>query len=201
LLPLLGSGIDIDGVDVAPTMLQACARHAARQGLAAALYLQPIETLALPRRYRMAFVPSGSIGLLHPGALQGALISLRNSLSRGSVLLLELVQFSETEESEREEEPRAVQIDEETTILYSCHTRMSGDHKSIEYEGRYEKLHNSEVVGTETEFLRLWKHERQEFLQLLGTSGYATARVVEDGAAYASLGANGCFLVEAHTEV
>ncbi len=148
----------------------------------------------------MAFVPSGSIGLLHPEALQRALISLRSSLSRGSVLLLELVQCNETEEYEREEEARTVRIDEETTLLYSCHRRLSGDHKSIEYEGRYEKRHNSEVVATETEFLRLWRHERQEFLRLLGTSGYAGARVVNDGAAYASLGANGCFLVEAHTE-
>jgi len=200
LLPLLGSGIDIDGTDASPTMLQACARHAARRGLAAALYLQPVETLELPRLYRMAFVPSGSIGLLHPDAIQGALISLRSSLSRGSVLLLELVQFSQAEEYEREEEPRAVQVDEQTTLLYTCRKRMPADLQSIELEGRYDKRRNSRVIATETEYLRLWRHEPQEFLQLLGSSGFAEARVVNDEAAYASLAANGCILVEAHTE-
>ena len=64
LLDYLSAGLDVDGVDVSPEMLSLCRDKAAAMGLAPNLYEQPMEALALPRRYRAIFVPSSSIQLL-----------------------------------------------------------------------------------------------------------------------------------------
>jgi len=62
LLPLLRSGMDIDGSDVSEDMLTWCANRAETEGLSANLYRQAMHELDLPRRYRTV-VFCGSFGL------------------------------------------------------------------------------------------------------------------------------------------
>ena len=62
LIPLLRSGMDIDGSDVSEDMLTWCASRAESEGLSATLYQQAMHELALPRRYRTV-VLCGSFGL------------------------------------------------------------------------------------------------------------------------------------------
>lgn len=64
LIPLLERGIDIDGADASPHMLQACRQHCQRKGLRPVLYQQLLPELALPRQYRFIFIPAGSFGLI-----------------------------------------------------------------------------------------------------------------------------------------
>jgi ubiquinone/menaquinone biosynthesis C-methylase UbiE len=64
LLDFLQEGLDIDGVDNSPEMLELCRQKAAALGLQPHLYLQWMETLDLPRRYRTILVPSSSFQLL-----------------------------------------------------------------------------------------------------------------------------------------
>lgn len=52
LLPYLERGIDTDGVDNSPELLEICRQKAAARGLAPRLYEQSIVTLDLPRRYK-----------------------------------------------------------------------------------------------------------------------------------------------------
>jgi SAM-dependent methyltransferase len=197
LLPLLSSGIEVEGVDAASAMLEACRRHAARQQLSPILYEQAIEQLALPRQYGMAFVPSGSIGLLENTALNKALLSLRRHLAPGAALLLEIVIAGGTDESEGILDSRFVQIDEETRIVYCCQANPSANGDSIHYDGRYEKWQHNELLAVELESLVLWKHEPAAFLQLLRNCGYVRAQIVE-GDPYGSLRGSGCVAIEAY---
>lgn len=64
LLDYLAQGIDIDGADNSPEMLALCRQKAAAQGLQPRLYEQTMETLDLPRRYRVILVPSSSLQLV-----------------------------------------------------------------------------------------------------------------------------------------
>ncbi len=64
LLDYLADGIDIDGVDSSPEMLEICRMKALKLGLHPTLYLQPMESLELPRRYRTIMVPSSSFQLV-----------------------------------------------------------------------------------------------------------------------------------------
>lgn len=64
LLDYLQHGIDIDGVDISPEMLALCTEKAGKMGLNPTLYLQAMENLALPRRYRTILVPPSSFQLI-----------------------------------------------------------------------------------------------------------------------------------------
>src|SRR5437762_1096266 len=64
LLDFLGDGIDIDGVDNSPEMLALCKEKAQKLGLQPTVYLQTMETLDLPRKYRTIIVPSSSFQLI-----------------------------------------------------------------------------------------------------------------------------------------
>ncbi|WP_395142790.1 class I SAM-dependent DNA methyltransferase [Armatimonas sp.] len=52
LLPYLERGIDTDGVDNSPELLEICRQKAVARGLSPHLYEQSIVTLDLPRRYK-----------------------------------------------------------------------------------------------------------------------------------------------------
>ena len=45
-------GLDVDGVDLSPEMIEICQRKADKAGVPVALYQQPMEELELRRRYR-----------------------------------------------------------------------------------------------------------------------------------------------------
>ena len=64
LLEYLAEGIDIDGVDLSPEMLDLCQAKAAERGLLPTLYQQAMEKLDLPRRYGTILVPSSSFQLI-----------------------------------------------------------------------------------------------------------------------------------------
>jgi SAM-dependent methyltransferase len=58
----LRAGLDVDGSDISPDMLELCRRHAAAEGLSPNLYCQSTARLDLPRRYR-TIVSCGVYGL------------------------------------------------------------------------------------------------------------------------------------------
>lgn len=90
LIPLLASGIDIDGNDISTDMLARCRERADREGLAVNLYQQPMEAFNLPRKYRTIYI-CGSYGI--GGDHQGDLETLRRCythLEEGGVLILNI---------------------------------------------------------------------------------------------------------------
>jgi SAM-dependent methyltransferase len=199
LIPILGSGVEVEGVDAAPAMLEACRRNASRQRLQPVLYQQSIASLSLPRRYRMAFVPSGSIGLLQADDFRSSLRALRRHLDAGAPLLLELVRFDDGDDLERDLEPRVVQIDADTRIVYNCRAKLSVDRASIQFDGRYEKCRNGHVVEIESESIVLWKYDPSTVLASLRACGYSRAQIVESNS-HAWLGESDCYLVEAFAD-
>lgn len=197
LLPLLRAGVDIDGVDSAPAMLEACRRRTLPDDPQPALYLQALEELALPRKYQMAFVPSGSIGLLAEPALSAALRRINGHLEPGASLLIELVDPNAGEVITDRVEQRVVQLDAELSITYVARGQLAADGASIAYEGRYEKRRDSTLVASEAETLTLNLHAPGWFAAMLTTCGFHPV-IHHRSTAYASLGSSGCVLLEAH---
>lgn len=94
LLDYLQQGIDVDGVDNSPEMLDACRRKAALFGLQPALYQQTMETLDLPRRYGTILVPSSSFQLvLEPAAASRVLRLFHDHLLPGGALAMSAMIF------------------------------------------------------------------------------------------------------------
>ncbi len=69
LLDYLSQGIDIDGVDISPEMLEQCQRKAELLGLTPTLYESGMENLNLPRPYMTILVPSSSFQLVVDGSM------------------------------------------------------------------------------------------------------------------------------------
>lgn len=87
LLDFLAQGIDCDGVDNSPEMVELCRQKAAPLGLNPALYLQEMQTLDLPRRYRTILVPSSSLQLvIDPAHADSAMQRLYAHLLPGGAL-------------------------------------------------------------------------------------------------------------------
>lgn len=76
LLDYAQEGVDIDGVDVSPDMVALAREKAEASGLDVATYVQPMQDLDLPRRYRTIIVPSSSF--LHLTSIEDA----RRALAR-----------------------------------------------------------------------------------------------------------------------
>ena len=64
VLDYLRQGIDIDGLDNSPEMLDICRSKAAELGLQPTLYQQQMEELDLPRKYRTILAPSSALQLI-----------------------------------------------------------------------------------------------------------------------------------------
>jgi len=60
LLDYMQEGVDIDGVDISPEMIAMARENALALRLQPALYVQPMQELALPRHYQTIIVPSSS---------------------------------------------------------------------------------------------------------------------------------------------
>ena len=76
ILDYLAEGIDIDGLDNSPEMLEICQAKAKKMGLSPTLYQQRMEMLDLPRTYRTILAPSSALQLVTD------LDVARNTLSR-----------------------------------------------------------------------------------------------------------------------
>jgi SAM-dependent methyltransferase len=62
LLPYLRAGLDVDGCDVSADMIALCRKKAESEGLSPTLFVQPMDELDPPRRYRTIYV-CGAFGL------------------------------------------------------------------------------------------------------------------------------------------
>jgi SAM-dependent methyltransferase len=89
LLPYLSEGLDVDGLDVSPEMLRICRTKADPMGLQPRLYQQPMEAMALRRRYGTILVPSSSFQLITDRSLAvRAMQRLHDHLRPGGALVM-----------------------------------------------------------------------------------------------------------------
>jgi SAM-dependent methyltransferase len=89
LVPFLQAGLDVDGADISPDMLEHARMRAEREGFSPNLYAQPLHELDLPRRYRTV-VLCGGFGLGGNRAHDvEALRRLHEHLEPGGLLVLD----------------------------------------------------------------------------------------------------------------
>jgi hypothetical protein len=91
ILELRRRGIDVEGLDSSPDMLDRCRRAAAEQGIDVVLHEQSMESMALPRRYRSIFLAGASFNLLpDDDTSRHALERIREHLVDGGSALIPL---------------------------------------------------------------------------------------------------------------
>lgn len=197
LLPMSLAGLTVDGVDSSPAMLEACRTRSRELAAHPSLFLQDLALLELPHRYRMAFIPSGSIGLItEEEELLAALSRICVHLESNSSLLLELVTGHSESLSPTELEPRTVLCADGSSIIYTCCASRSTRPNTTCYLGTYTRHNGTQVVETEAEELLLWRHDPQVLCRMLEDCGFKET-TVSGAAELPFLSESGCTLIEA----
>jgi ubiquinone/menaquinone biosynthesis C-methylase UbiE len=151
LLDYLEQGIDVDGVDSSPEMLQLCRQKAEAMGLAPVLYEQHAEALDLPRQYRTILVPSSSLQLItEPAKVNLAMARLVGHLLPGGALIASIMTlWREGEPLESEAERTATRASDGAVFR-----RVSRVHYDLadgceHTEDLYQKIVDGAVVAEE----------------------------------------------------
>ena len=175
VLDYLRAGIDIDGVDSSPEMLAICREKAAAVGLAPRLYLQEMQDLDLPRRYRTILVPSSSFQLvLDPEQAARTMARFAAHLEPGGLLVMPFIALGRPgtpmEETWVKE---AIRPEDGAMIRRTAWSRYDPVTQMEETRDRYEVIVEGRVVRAET-------HERSP-----ATRGYT---VDQAGALFTAAG-------------
>lgn len=91
LLDLREMGLDVDGVDSSPDMVDRCRSAAAARGVTVAVHVQRMETLDLERRYRSIFIAGPTFNLLpDDDTARNALAGIHRHLVDGGTAMIPL---------------------------------------------------------------------------------------------------------------
>lgn len=169
VLDFIADGIDIDGVDNSPEMLDFCREKGTNLGLQPTLYLQSMTALALPRQYQTILVPSGSLQILiEPNDVRAAMQRFFTHLLPGGTLVIAFYQLwtgGPVGPTAREEWMREVVRPEDGAILRRWSRSTYDLVNNLEHtEHRYDLIRNGEVVVS------------QRFVRSPGTRGYTQAQ-------------------------
>jgi SAM-dependent methyltransferase len=179
LIPTLQAGVDIDGFDVHPGMLEVLRRKAAALGLEPALQQADMRDFTMPRRYALITVPFRAFLHLMTSEDQiAALRCFREHLDPGGALVLNLFHPS----FEKMVRPEGEQVLErefphpETGLPVAMYTRRSTDRvNQVLRVDREVVLSDARGYAAETHRDRftlrwIWRPEMELLLRLAGFS-------------------------------
>lgn len=151
LLDYLQQGIDMDGVDNSPEMLELCRKKASKQGLSPRLYQQYMEELDLPRRYRTILIPSSSLQLvIEPERVVRAMERLCAHLEPGGVLVAPIMTlWKDGDPLESEWEKTAQRAEDGATFRRVSRSRYDPVTQCEATEDLYQLIVNDVVVAEE----------------------------------------------------
>ncbi|QTM98940.1 methyltransferase domain-containing protein [Sediminibacillus dalangtanensis] len=172
LIPLLESGLKVDGMDVSQEMLKICRHNCDDRGLNPKLFEGQMESFSSDTKYEAIIVPNGTFLLLHKREDSiKAIKNFYNHLSNGGRLILDT--FLETDFS----------IDKISTRTWKTKNGdiITLESKVVEVDylnqykishNRYEKWNNGELLHTELEQFPLRWYGVEEFKMLLEKIGF-----------------------------
>ncbi len=178
LLPFLERGIDIDGVDGSPQMLDACHRHCRDKGLEVTLYQQLVEELDLPRGYGFIMIPAGSFGLIiDRAAATEALRRLHRHLLLGGHLVLEIeTLFAVPPNLGKWRQGRLARPDGSELVFNALPGYDKADQVQHDTH-RYEVVRDGVAVDSEIEYLSIRFYRPDEFRRMLTDTGFTNIRI------------------------
>jgi SAM-dependent methyltransferase len=178
LIPLLESGLDVEGFDTSPEMLDVCRRHCRERDLHAVLRQADMTTFVQPAAYAAVVIPTGSITLLDgKEATAAALACFHQSLQPAGRVLVDVPPPQLIAEPEPMRHWRA------GSFVWTLQTQH------IEYDAvanqttrwlRYEKWGAGVLVASELQLFKLQHWSVSEFEQMLSDAGFTSITVTAD---------------------
>lgn len=187
LIPLLEAGLDVEGLDHSPEMLDVCRRLCRERGLDPVLHVGDMSSFELPGPYDVVMLGSGVIKEMEgrEAALQ-ALTCCRDSLVPGGRVFVDLVpprHVSGAMSPDRPTEPGPARVWRRDSSVWTLETIQleydSAANRTIEWL-RYEKWRDAELVASELRRFCVQHWTLWEFEQLLDEAGFTDVVVVAD---------------------
>jgi len=151
ILDYLSQGIDIDGVDISPEMIELCKQNAQRKELKPNLYVQSMTELNLPRKYKTILVPSSSIQLLlEPGLPLQAMKSIHGHLESGGAFVAPFMTlWKEGDPLEGEHTQESTRPEDGATVRRTGWYRFHPETHMDESRDTWEVIKDGQVIETE----------------------------------------------------
>jgi ubiquinone/menaquinone biosynthesis C-methylase UbiE len=179
LVPFLRDGLDIEGVDASPRMLDICRHKAAATGVKPVLYEQLMQELAVPRRFRTIYIPADSFQIVvDPAEAMQALVRSRDHLTAGGELIITLGQIPKEVDDESDRLARNVKRDDGSIARVYSMTRTIPSERIQEMRIRFEIVTNDVVTDSLTwPTARLRWYEPDEFVSILRGAGFGSVEM------------------------
>ncbi|MCQ6563270.1 class I SAM-dependent methyltransferase [Paenibacillus mendelii] len=186
IIPLLESGLLVDGVDYSLEMLESCRRHCDARGLSPILIQADLKVLDLPNQYEAIIIPAGSFQLIEQRAEAiEVLRRLYDHLESGGRLLLDLFLPGEDYNSSN-----VGKWDGTATFHCPNGDIITMEGKCVEADLffnqykvdylKYEKWRAGELIQTELQRFALRWYGVEEFKFILESIGFADVTISAD---------------------
>lgn len=173
LEPFLAAGHDVDGLDASPEMLAACRTRISARWPHAALYLQRIDQIDLPRKYVLAVITATSLSLVtDKQAVTDSLKLIFDILQQGGTFVAEVEGYDPHRSGDHNHSIRTVQTGDggeiilQTDVDYDPATRLES------VKSHYALMKNHTLHADEDEELALCFYAEPEFTRMLQDAGF-----------------------------
>ena len=180
LLDLRARGIDVEGLDSSPDMLERCRRRAAERDLAVTLHEAPMEHMELPRRYQSIYLAGPTFNLLpDDDTAWRALARIRAHLEPDGSALIPL--FVPPPMLPRHLGQARTHVDDQGRTMRVTPVSVERDDAARlqVLVLRYELEVDGEVEAIERPWLLHW-YTQDGFRQLVGDAGLLTNDVIDE---------------------
>ncbi len=179
LLELRRRGLDVEGLDSSPDMLERCRRAAAEQQIDVVVHEQSMEAIELPRRYRSIYLAGPTFNLLPDDDAAGrALRSIRKHLDEGGSALIPLFVPTPTAPEDIGRAREATASDGSLLRVTAVAEERNEAARRQETLLRYERVTDGKVTTLDRTWVLHW-HTQSGFRELVASAGLTTVAVLD----------------------
>lgn len=179
LLELRRRGLDVEGLDSSPDMLERCRRAAAEQGIDVVVHEQSMDAIELPRRYRSIYLAGPTFNLLPDDDAAGrALRAIRDHLDDGGSALVPLFLPTPTPPEQIGRVREAMASDGSVLRVTAISEERDDVARRQETRLRYERVTADKAMTLERTWVLHW-HTQSGFRELVASAGLTTVAVLD----------------------
>jgi SAM-dependent methyltransferase len=181
IIPLLESGLKVEGVDDSPEMLASCRKRFEERGLQAELYESNLQNLDLPHQYEAIIIPGGSFLLIDDrGESIQALRKLHDHLEPGGRLIMDVFLPDGQFETGKVNTSVFPLPGGDTITMESKLVEADFFHQRKVTHLKYEKWRNGSLIDTELQRFALRWYGVEELRLILKEIGFSTINICAD---------------------
>lgn len=180
MIPLLKSGVDVEGLDLSDYILEVCKSNLKDHNLTAKIYKGNMINFSSAYKYDGIIIPTGSFLLLHHrNDSVKALENFYNNLNDKGILMIDC--FIEANISKGNQSLRTFDINDDQSITLESNV-FNIDYINQYYESynRYDLWENTKLIQSELEYFPIRWYGVEEFILLLKSIGFKNIKVHSD---------------------